>query len=132
MNCFSYDVWVRLRSWSFSPSSICLWCWAKRTEFMYMKNLEQSQPRVRTLFVINILLVGHSMSNAREGSPLGHRPRHHWAPACMSSPDFSLKNSYSLAPAHFLQSHQSTGREVSTDGWRAMSGVTEGHFFPNP
>ena len=106
MNCFSYDVWVRLRSWSFSPSSICLWCWAKRTEFMYMKNLEQSQPRVRTLFVINILLVGHSMSNAREGSPLGHRPRHHWAPACMSSPDFSLKNSYSLAPAHFLQSHE--------------------------
>ena len=132
MNCFSNDVWVRLRSWSFSPSSIGLWCWDKRTEFMYMKNLEQSQPRVRTLLVVNILLVGHTMSNAKEGSPLGHRPRHHWAPACMSSPDFSLENSYSLAPAYFLQSHQSTGREVSTDRWRGMLGVTEGHFFPNP
>ena len=61
---------------------------------MYMKNLEQSQPRVRTLLVVNILLVGHTMSNAREGSPLGHRPMHHWAPACTSSPDFFLENSY--------------------------------------
>ena len=72
------------------------------------------------------------MSNAREGRPLGHWLGHHWAPACMSSPDFSLENGDSLVPAHFLQSHQSTGRDVSSDRGRAMLGRTEGHFFPNP